>query len=142
MRDFKMKTILITFSLVALTSNATFAESSSKNDLFLECEYRSTLHMLKMENSATSGTKLIQVTPLKNGMATIKEEGLGAILKGTISENEIYGEVNYQIQNNIYFQSFRINRYTGVFENIFSIATNKSDGLLHSGVCKEASKRF
>ena len=137
-----MKTLFFTLSLILLTPNSTFATSSSKSELFLECEYRSTLDMGKMKTSETTGTKLIQVTPLKSGKATIKKEGLGAVFTGTISENEIYGEVNYQIQNSIYFESFRINRYTGLFENAFSLATNRSDGLLHEGVCKEAQKRF
>lgn len=137
-----MKPILITLNLLLLTFSSTFAVSANSKVLFLECEYRSTLDIGKMENSLSSETKLIQVTSLKNGMANIKEEGLGAIYKGTISEKEIYGEVNFQIENTIYFKSFRINRYTGVFENIFSIATNRAEGLIHSGVCKEVSKRF
>ena len=125
---------------ILLFSQITMADTN-KSSIFLECEIKSTINIKSGEYSETSGRYLIQVSS-RNGVTSIKKEGLGAILKGKISESEIYGEVIYTIQNKPYFQSIRINRYTGAIEDVFSIGTDTSDGLMHQGTCKTAQKKF
>ena len=106
----------------------------------LICKYSNTVD--KQGNSReTTGENLVTVTYSDNGKAIIKKDDLGAEFIGTISEEKIYGETNYQIQNSMFYQTLIINRYTGAFEITFRI-TGKSDGIVHYGKCEKATNKL
>lgn len=91
------------------------------------------------KTSPTSGENLFTVEHSGPGKALIKKEGLGAAFTGTISEEEIQGEAQYQIQGMTYVQHLVINRFTGSMTLTFS--TPGKGGLVHFGKCRAAKEK-
>ena len=69
----------------------------------------------------------------------LSKEGLGAEFRGSANDSVILAETAYQMGNLNVKESFKINRYTGQFENSVLIG---SGGLVHRGVCSTPQKKF
>jgi hypothetical protein len=108
-------------------------------DIILECTYQSTVILKDGSMSKTAGTKLLTIKRIKDTQIILFKEGLGAEFRGTISESEIFADTAFQIDNLSVKENFKINRYTGQFENSFYIG---SGGLMHLGECSSSQRKF
>lgn len=108
-------------------------------DIILECKYQGTVDLKDGSMSETVGTKLLTVKRVKGTQIVLIKEGSGAEFRGVVSDAEIVAEAAFLMGNLNVKESFKINRYTGQFENPFLIG---SGGLVHRGVCSTPQKKF
>lgn len=109
--------------------------NAQQQTIHLICQFSHTVDE-DGKSSPTSGEKLITVSFSKNGKAIIKKEGLGVKFTGTISNEEIYGETEYEIAR----ETLIINRYTGAFK-IFWETIESNAHLIHYGTCVPVIKK-
>ncbi len=125
-------TVVVPFALLV-------APIARADTLRLICVYSHTVDD-KGQSSPTSGEDLFTVEHSGLGKAHIKKEGLGAAFEGTISEEEIQGDVQYEIQGKAFVQRLVVNRFTGSMTLTFSAAGK--EGLIHFGRCRKAAERL
>jgi|LGVF01.1.fsa_nt_gb hypothetical protein len=113
---------------------------AEQNTIRLICKHSHTIDATNGKSSGTTGEDLVTVKYLDNGDAIIRKEGLGAVFIGTISDEKIYGETEYEISGSKIQQTIMINRYTGAFEITFKI-TGSDGGLIHCGTCEQVVKK-
>lgn len=106
---------------------------AEQNTIHLICKYSHTIDN-EAKSSRTSGETFITVKSRDNGIVIINKQGLGAEFIGKITDEEIYGETEYTVSGAAYQQTLSINRYTGAFEETFTI--KGSGGLIHHGNCE------
>ncbi len=132
-----MKKIIFIPALLLLLSFNSYA------NLRLICEAKNTINLETNEFGLSSGIDYYEVTELKNKKVTIKKDGLGVPFVGLMDEASIQGKVTYNLSGfeKTFYQTLSINRYTGEIKSTFSIG-QESGGLLHTGKCTEAFKKF
>jgi hypothetical protein len=108
-------------------------------DIILECSYKSTTDLKDGSMSETIDTKLLTVKRSTGSKVILSKEGLGAEFRGSANDAVIVAETAYQMGNLNVKEGFKINRYTGQFENSVLIG---SGGLMHRGVCSSSQKKF
>lgn len=124
--------------LVAIAAFIVPLESTvAAETLKLICAYSYTVDA-KGQSNPTAGEELLTVTKSGDGHAVIKKQDLGAEFVGSVSEDTIRGETEYQIQGVTYKETLDINRVTGTFT--FTFGNQSSAGLVHHGTCRPASK--
>jgi len=116
-----------------------FQTYAEENTIRLICKYSHTIEA-DGTSSRTTGEDLVTVNYSDNGVAIIKKQGLGAEFIGTISDEKIQGETEYEISGSKIQQTIVINRYTGTFEITFHIIGAKG-GLIHCGICEPVAKK-
>ena len=132
-----MKKIIFIPALLLLLSFNSYA------NLRLICEAKNTINLETNEFGLSSGLDYYEVTELKDKKVTIKKDGLGVPFVGLMDEASIQGKVTYNLSGfeKTFYQTLSINRYTGEIKSTFSIG-QESRGLLHTGKCTEAFKKF
>lgn len=130
---------LKTTTLLAIASIFCSVAYAQNETLKLIIEYTHTIDTRDGKKSDTVGSHVITITPQKDGTIEIKKEGLGAIFKGEMTADEIYGHTRYKLENLHVTQEIRINRYTGI-----ATVTWETDrgGLIHHGKCRVAEKKL
>jgi hypothetical protein len=93
------------------------------------------------ESSSTSGEYLVTITASESSEITIKKSDSDVLFNGKVTEEEIYGETRYKLQNSSIFETILINRYTGVLTSTFQ-AEGKKGGLIHYGKCRPAKEKL
>lgn len=126
-----------TFSFLLLLSFNSYA------NLRLACEAKNTINLETNEFGLTSGVDYYEVKELRHKKVTIKKDGLGVPFSGLMDEGSIQGKVSYNLPGfeKTFYQTIAINRYTGEIKTTFSIG-QETGGLLHTGKCSEALKKF
>jgi hypothetical protein len=92
------------------------------------------------DSSIASGEYLVTVTASESGEITIKKSNTGQLFDGKVTEDEIYGETKYKVQDLLMNETILINRYTGVLKITFQVEGRKSFG--HDGKCRPAKKKL
>ena len=92
------------------------------------------------DSSIASGEYLVTVTASESGEITIKKSNTGQLFEGKVTEDEIYGETKYKVQDLLMNETILINRYTGVLKNTFQVEGRKSFD--HDGKCRPAKKKL
>jgi hypothetical protein len=107
--------------------------------MLLECSYESTIDLKDGSASETIGKKLVTIKNVGGSKISLIKEATGAEFVGVMSDAEIFAEATFHVSGIRVKESFKINRYTGQFENPFLLGAG---GLIHSGHCSAAQKKF
>jgi hypothetical protein len=86
----------------------------------------------------TTGSFLVTVQVGADGRATLKKQDFGAVFTATVSEEQISGEVEYELGGLNGKQIIVINRFTGEFHN--TISYDGKSGLVFFGACRRADQ--
>ena len=135
----KKASVIIPIVLAMLFGLEAHGEQGTIQTIRLICKYSQTIDGTNGKSSGTSGEELVTVAYSDDGTAAIKKEGVGALFIGTISDEKIYGETEYEISGSKFQQTIMINRYTGAFEITF--ITGSGGGLIHYGTCEKTVKK-
>jgi hypothetical protein len=135
MKNMNKKILVILFILSVFTPAQSAA---SEKTMRLICTYSHTIDQ-NSESRATSGDSLFTIKYTNKGSATIKKQDLGAIFYGAVTEEEINGETQFKIQDNLIVQTLNINRFTGSFSLSYG---TKEGGIVHLGTCKPANEKL
>lgn len=136
MKNRSQITLICAFFFLSTPTLAKTTDSSIQ----LECTYKNTLDLRSTILTETVGSKHVSVQLGSKQSVILKVEGKGSDFSGSMSESEISTETMYLLGNHNVRETFKINRYTGAFENLFQF--NNSSGLLHTGVCSSINKKF
>jgi hypothetical protein len=124
-------------ALCVVLANTVLAQEDPKA-IRLICTYSYSIDD-KGERSGTSGEELFTVLALEGGRAVIRKQGLSAPFFGTVSDEEIAGEANYEVENIKLAESLSINRFTGQFQLSFGAAGKR---VIHFGKCRSVTKQL
>jgi hypothetical protein len=107
-------------------------------DIILECTYQSSINLKDGTVGNTVGAKVLTIKRSKGSQISILKDDSDIVYLGSISDAQIYGEAVFQVGEVTVKESFKINRYSGQFENPFLIGQS---GLIHQGVCMVKQKK-
>ncbi len=125
--------------IIILIFSVPFKVLANQETIRLICEYSHTINQ-KGASSPTTGGELFTVNYSRNGKAQVKKQDLDPLFFGTITEEEIFAETYYKVQDISLYQILTINRYTGSLELRFGMPGKGS--IIHYGKCKTIANKL
>jgi hypothetical protein len=90
------------------------------------------------KRTETSGEDFLTVRYGPDGRATIKKDELGAEFLGTVTDDEIVGDTEYDVSDTHIRQSIVVSRFTGSYRRTF--IAGDAPGLIFYGDCRRVTE--
>jgi hypothetical protein len=87
---------------------------------------------------ATTGEELVTVVYQGNGDGVMRRQDVEATFRARVTDEEILGDTEYDVQSTHIHEQIHINRYTAEYRRFYIVGSNSS-GLLFVGKCAKVT---